>query len=130
MTNIFKMSLCVLLLTSASLSPARADNACPGFEAKTASGGCVNPMLSASLRQRSILLSQQRISEQAFPILPSQDRVYPRPGEFNRFELIGVTAEERCGRQASSARVLVFCRVIRIADVALSPSRHPRVANE
>ncbi|QDM29364.1 hypothetical protein FNL56_27090 [Tardiphaga sp. vice304] len=91
MTNIFKMSLCVLLLTSASLSPARADNACPGFEAKTASGGCVNPMLSASLRQRSILLSQQRISEQAFPILPSQDRVYPRPGEFNRFELIGVT---------------------------------------
>jgi hypothetical protein len=90
MTNFFKISLCALMLASASLSPAAAANACPGGEAKTASGGCVNPLLSASLRQRSILLSQQRISEQAFPILPSQDRVYPRPGEYNRFELIGV----------------------------------------
>ena len=76
-------------VSPASVSPAAAQKAsCPGGEAKTASGGCVNPGLSRSLRLRSILMSQPRISETAFPIPPSGDRMYPRPGEYNRGELI------------------------------------------
>jgi hypothetical protein len=69
-------------------TPAAAQSsACPGGEAKTADGKCVDPALSSSLRLRGILLSQPRISETAFPIPPSQDRVYPRPNEYNRYEL-------------------------------------------
>lgn len=90
MPKFLNITLSLVLLLSSAVHPTFAANACPGGEAKTASGACVNPMLSASLRQRSILLSQQRISQTAFPILPSIDRVYPRPGEYNRFELIGV----------------------------------------
>ena len=69
--------------------PAAAQTAsCPGAEAKTASGQCVNPGLSSSLRLRTTLLSQAKISQTAFPIPPTQDRLYPRPNEYNRYELI------------------------------------------
>lgn len=77
-----------LIFLGAAPHPATAQKAaCPGGEVKTARGDCVNPALSASLRLRAILMSQPRISKTAFPIPPSQDRAYPRPNEYNRYEL-------------------------------------------
>jgi hypothetical protein len=77
----------VLLYAVMPVSAQAQKASCPGGEAKTAAGECVNPGLSSSLRIRSILMSQPKISQTAFPIPPSQDRVYPQPREYNRYEL-------------------------------------------
>lgn len=82
------VALCAGLMGSGVPLPAMAQTAsCPGGEAKTASGECVNPALAASLRQRSVLMSQPKISETTLPVLPTQDRTYPLPSEYNRYEL-------------------------------------------
>jgi hypothetical protein len=56
-------------------------------EGRAANGQCVDAPLAFSLRERANLMSQQKISVTAYPILPSQDYSYPRPVDAQRFEL-------------------------------------------
>jgi hypothetical protein len=50
---------------------------CP--EGKAFSGSCVNPALAASMRQTSIIYSQPKLSQTAFPVLPAGDLEYRYP---------------------------------------------------
>jgi hypothetical protein len=50
-------------------------------EGRTAAGRCVDDRLAASARQTAIVFSQSKISETAFPVLPSQDAQYRYPHE-------------------------------------------------
>ena len=56
---------------------ALAQEKCP--EGRAFSGKCANPALSAGVRQNSIIYSQPKISETAFPILPEGDFQYRYP---------------------------------------------------
>jgi len=78
-------SLLSVALLAALAAPAAAQRVCP--EGRTASGQCVNPAMASSLRQHANILSQQKISVTAYPILPRQDYSYPRPVDAQRFEL-------------------------------------------
>jgi len=60
-----------------SCGAAGAQVKCP--EGKAFSGSCVNPALSASMRLTSIIYSQPKISQTAFPILPAGDLQYRYP---------------------------------------------------
>lgn len=68
---------CMLLLPG----PAGAQVKCP--EGKTTKGDCVDPALAATLRQTAIIFSQPKISDTAFPVLPTQDRRYRYPNQLN-----------------------------------------------
>jgi hypothetical protein len=72
-----------LLATVCSLvlSPglAVAQGKCP--EGRTVSGECVNPALAEALRQTTIIFSQPKISETAFPVLPFDDRLFRYPNQ-------------------------------------------------
>jgi hypothetical protein len=59
--------------------PAGAQVKCP--EGRTLNGDCVNAGLAASMRQTSIIFSQPKISQTAFPILPSVDRLFRYPNQ-------------------------------------------------
>lgn len=52
-------------------------------EGRTLSGACVNPALGASMRQAAIIFSQPKLSYTAYPILPSDDRLYRYPYQLN-----------------------------------------------
>jgi len=74
-----KVTLAGSLIAALLLAPeaASAQAKCP--EGKAFDGKCVNPGLSASMRQTSILYAQPKISQTAFPILPSLDLIYRYP---------------------------------------------------
>jgi hypothetical protein len=63
------------------LTPAGAQERCP--EGRTASGACVNAPLALVLRQIGIIFSQPKISQTAYPVLPSGDRRYRYPNQPN-----------------------------------------------
>lgn len=71
-TSMLTAASCLMLLPSA-----HAEVKCP--EGKTAAGDCVNPALAAAMRQTSVIFSQPKISQTAFPILPAQDFIYRYP---------------------------------------------------
>jgi hypothetical protein len=75
-------SVCVLML---SPGVAVAQQKCT--EGKTASGACVNPLLAATMRQIGIIFSQPKISQTAYPVLPSADRRYRYPNQLNPDQL-------------------------------------------
>ena len=50
---------------------------CP--EGKAFSGKCVNPALAASMRLTSVIYSQPKLSQTAFPVLPSGDLEFRYP---------------------------------------------------
>ena len=56
---------------------AMAQKACP--EGRTASGQCVNAGLASSMRQDAVIFAQPKISQTAFPVLPSADWQYRYP---------------------------------------------------
>jgi hypothetical protein len=61
---------------------AGAQNQCP--EGRTLTGQCVNAPLASSLRQTSIVFSQPKISQTAYPVLPILDFVYRYPHQLTR----------------------------------------------
>jgi hypothetical protein len=75
-------SVCLL-----ALSPAVAVAQQKCTEGKTASGACVNPLLAATMRQIGIIFSQPKISQTAYPVLPSADRRYRYPNQLNPDQL-------------------------------------------
>lgn len=56
---------------------AGAQASCP--EGRLPGGQCVNPALADTMRQLSIVFAQPKISETAFPILPSGDSIFRYP---------------------------------------------------
>jgi hypothetical protein len=50
-------------------------------EGKTASGQCVDVRLAANARQAAIIFSQPKISQTAYPVLPSLDVNYRYPNQ-------------------------------------------------
>lgn len=57
---------------AAMLGPAGAQARCP--EGSTASGACVNPSLAQGMRKNGILATQPKLSYEAAPVLPIEDR--------------------------------------------------------
>ena len=80
-TTLIGAALALAALTSA----AAAQGICR--EGRTADGKCVNAALAAGARQNANILSQEKISITAYPILPSQDYGTFRPVDAQRFEL-------------------------------------------
>lgn len=66
-------ALLVTLAPGAALSQARCT------EGRLPSGECVNPLLADTMRQLSIVFAQPKISQTAFPILPSGDSIFRYP---------------------------------------------------
>jgi hypothetical protein len=50
-------------------------------DGRTASGQCVNAPLAHGARQAAIIFSQPKISQTAFPVLPSADATYRYPNQ-------------------------------------------------
>jgi hypothetical protein len=48
-------------------------------EGRAMNGKCVNPALAGSMRLTSVIYSQPKISQTAFPVLPVQDFEYRYP---------------------------------------------------
>ena len=69
------LTACIVLLPAA----ADAQVKCP--EGKRSNGECVNPALAATMREIAIIFSQPKISQTAFPILPTADRRYRYPNQ-------------------------------------------------
>jgi len=61
---------------------ASAQMKCP--EGRTATGQCVNVPLASGLRQTSIVFSQPKISQAAYPILPVLDFIYRYPHQLTQ----------------------------------------------
>lgn len=67
-----------LCLVAAACGDAAAQQPrCP--EGRAMNGKCVNASLAASMRLTSIIYSQPKISETAFPIMPIEDFTYRYP---------------------------------------------------
>ncbi|HSL78065.1 MAG TPA: hypothetical protein VK877_00265 [Pseudolabrys sp.] len=64
-----------------ALWPAIADaqERCP--EGRAVGGVCANPLLLGAMREVAIIFSQPKISQTAFPVLPSADRAYRYPNQ-------------------------------------------------
>jgi hypothetical protein len=77
--------LAASLVLAGLAAPAAAQTFCR--EGRAGNGQCVNAPLASSLRERANIMSQQKISVTAYPILPSQDYSTPRPVDAQRFEL-------------------------------------------
>ena len=54
---------------------------CPA--GRTAGGECVNAALAGAMQQTAIILSQPKISETAYPVLPSGDAQHRYPNQLN-----------------------------------------------
>jgi hypothetical protein len=76
-----RLILTAALFTLAAALPAPAQAPCPA--GKAANGQCVNPALVQTGQQTAIILSQPKISETAYPVLPSQDFDYRYPHALN-----------------------------------------------
>lgn len=74
-------SLLAILCSLTLPGQATAQENCP--EGRTANGACVNPLLGGLMREVAIIFSQPKISETAYPVLPSQDRSYRYPNQLN-----------------------------------------------
>jgi hypothetical protein len=67
-------AICIPLLGA---TQAQAQQHCP--EGRAANGACVNPVLGAMVRQIGVIFSQPKISQTAYPVLPSGDQRYRYP---------------------------------------------------
>jgi hypothetical protein len=79
MRQILYAGLLTTLCIPLAAGVANAQVKCP--EGKTLQGECVNMALATSMRQSAIIFSQPKISQTAFPILPSADRLYRYPNQ-------------------------------------------------
>lgn len=77
--------LAASLVLAGLAAPAAAQAVCR--EGRTGNGQCVSAPLASALRERANIMSQQKISVTAYPILPSQDYNNVRPADAQRFEL-------------------------------------------
>jgi hypothetical protein len=66
-----------LILFGAALPGASAQSRCA--EGKAINGKCVQSDLALAMRRTSVIFSQPKISQTAFPILPTQDLEYRYP---------------------------------------------------
>jgi hypothetical protein len=64
---------------AAGTTVSTAQERCP--EGRAVGGACVNPLLVAGMREVAIIFSQPKISQTAFPVLPSADRAYRYPNQ-------------------------------------------------
>ena len=55
---------------------------CP--EGRTVAGQCVNAPLASGMRQTSIVFSQPKISQTAYPVLPVLDFIYRYPHQLTQ----------------------------------------------
>jgi len=53
------------------------------LEGKTARGECVNASLATAMRQIAIIFSQPKLSDTAYPVLPSDDASFRYPNQLN-----------------------------------------------
>lgn len=65
------------------LSPGAASAQVKCAEGRTASGECVNPLLAAAMRQIGVIFSHPKLSQTAFPVLPSDDVSFRYPNQLN-----------------------------------------------
>lgn len=65
------------------LSPGVADAQVRCPEGRTASGECVNVGLATAMRQIAIIFSQPKLSDTAYPVLPSDDASVRYPNQLN-----------------------------------------------
>src|SRR5713226_5929722 len=89
MTRYFNTGLLVTIALGACAltGPVAAAPACaPGLE--NVAGTCVTAGLSASMRERGVLMNQLKIGYN-LPIAPRNDNLYPRNFDVNRFEFSG-----------------------------------------
>ncbi|WP_029587595.1 hypothetical protein [Bradyrhizobium sp. URHD0069] len=56
-------------------------------EGKTTAGQCVNSGLAETARQAAVIFSQPKISQTAYPVLPSSDPSYRYPHQLNSVPL-------------------------------------------
>src|SRR4029450_6353792 len=76
-------AVCALALSSPAL--AGAQTRCP--EGRTAAGICVNGALASALRYMGNIFSHPKISQPAYPVQPSADRLYRYPNQLNPDQL-------------------------------------------
>jgi hypothetical protein len=69
------------------LSPGVADAQVRCPEGRTASGECVNVGLATAMRQIAIIFSQPKLSDTAYPVLPSDDASFRYPNQLNPDQL-------------------------------------------
>lgn len=77
MTRRLTINLMAMLALIALSDLCDAQVKCP--EGKAFSGKCVNPALAASIRLTSVIYSQPKLSQTAFPVLPSGDLEFRYP---------------------------------------------------
>jgi hypothetical protein len=76
------------LFTIIGSSPAAAQQQAHCPQGRTKAGACVDADLARSVRERTTCMSQGKINGVfGCPVVPSRDNVYPKPREWNRFEL-------------------------------------------
>jgi hypothetical protein len=72
-------TLLVCAGSAALPSAARAQQACP--DGKTFTGACVYPGLAVAARQNAIIFAQPKISQTAYPVMPSDDSKFRYPNQ-------------------------------------------------
>lgn len=77
MNTIVRTAFGALFFASLASTSAMAQARCT--EGRLPSGQCVNPALADTMRQLSVVFAQPKISETAFPILPSGDSIFRYP---------------------------------------------------
>jgi hypothetical protein len=94
----------VLACAGALLLPvcAWAQQACP--EGKTFTGACVNPGLAVAARQNAIIFAQPKISQTAYPVMPSDDGKFRYPNQL----IPDQTAPSAIGPKAPGGTVIII----------------------
>jgi len=80
MTRIIHLLL-MAAAASLALSPLAASAQVRCDAGLAASGECVNGAMAASARRTAVIFSQPKISQTAYPVLPSLDRLYRYPNQ-------------------------------------------------
>jgi hypothetical protein len=81
MTRIFQALL--MLVASFALLPAAASAQVRCIAGVAANGDCANVSLGALARRTAVIFAQPKISQTAYPVLPSADRLYRYPNQLN-----------------------------------------------
>jgi hypothetical protein len=83
MKKYIKAAFFLVVLGAFAGSDAEAAPCAPGLE--NVAGTCVTAGLSASMRERGVLMNQLKIGYN-LPIAPKKDNLYPRNFDVSRFE--------------------------------------------
>jgi hypothetical protein len=100
MKLILGMTLLALAVPTGPVS-AQAAKKCP--EGKTANGNCVRPLLAQSMRQRSLVFSQPKLSYTGFPTVGAAP---PGTYDANRDHQQNLRYEQRAPTAASSGEFI------------------------